>query len=70
MGLILIYFNSKSEPNSTIYLGFNINGPISTYFNSKVSLCSISYEIGLFNGLKSKLILLAKMGLKLTTKWV
>ena len=34
-----------------------------------MSLCSTSYEIGLFNGLKSKLILLAKMGLKLTTKW-
>ena len=27
-----IYFSSKSEPNSTIYLGFNINGPISTFF--------------------------------------
>ena len=68
MGLIL-FILIKSEPNSTIYLSFNINGPISTYFNFKVSLCSISYEIGLFNGLKSKLILLAKMGLKLTTKW-
>ena len=34
-----------------------INEPISTYFNSKVSLCSTSYEIGLFSGLDSKLIL-------------
>ena len=68
MGLIL-FILIKSDPNSTIYLGFNINGPISTYFNSKVSLCSTSYEIGLFNGLKSKLILLAKMGLILITKW-
>ena len=56
MGLIL-FILIKSEPNSTIYLGFNINGSISTYFNSKVSLCSISYEIGLFSGLDSKLIL-------------
>ena len=63
MGLIL-FILIKSDPNSTIYLGFNISGPISTYFNSKVSLCSISYEIELFNGLKSKLILLAKVGLK------
>ena len=56
MGLIL-FILIKSDPNSTIYLGFNINGPISTCFNSKVSLCSTSYEIGPFNGLNSKLIL-------------
>ena len=56
MGLIL-FILIKSDPNSTIYLGFNINGPISTCFNSKVSLCSTSYEIGLFSGLDSKLIL-------------
>ena len=69
MSLILFILISKSGPKSTIYLGFNINGPISTYFNSKVSLCSISYEIGLFSGLNSKLILLAKVGLILITKW-
>ena len=57
MGLILFILILKSEPNSTIYLDFNINGPISTCFNSKVSLCSTSYEIGLFSGLDSKLIL-------------
>ena len=41
-----------------------INEPISTYFNSKMGLCSTSYEFGLFSGLDSKLILLAKVGLK------
>ena len=37
---------------------------------AKVGLYSISYEIGLFSGLNSKLILLAKVGLILITKWV
>ena len=46
-----------------------INEPISTYFNSKMGLCSTSYEFGLFSGLNSKLILLAKVGLILITKW-
>ena len=68
MGLIL-FILIKSDPNSTIYLGFNISGPISTYFNCKVSLCSTSYENGLFSGLDSKLILLAKVSLILITKW-
>ena len=68
MSLILFILISKSGPNlQIIKMGFN--KPISTYFNSKVSLCSISYEIGLFSGLNSKLILLAKVGLDLITKW-
>ena len=46
-----------------------INNPISIYFNSKMGLYSTSYEFGLFSGLDSKLILLAKVGLILITKW-
>ena len=57
VGLILFILILKSEPNSTIYLGFNINGPISTCFNSKMGLYSTNYEIGLFSGLDFKLIL-------------
>ena len=57
MSLILFILISKIGLKSTIYVGFNISGPISTCFNSKVSLYSTSYEIGLFSGLDSKLIL-------------
>ena len=34
-----------------------------------MGLYSTSYEIGLFSGLNSKLILLAKVGLILINKW-
>ena len=52
-----IYFNSKSEPNSTIYLGFNISGPISTYFILKWAYILQVMKLGFFSGLDSKLIL-------------
>ena len=58
MSLILFILISKSGPNlQVIKMGFNCNEPISTYFNSKMGLCSTSYEFGLFSGLNSKLIL-------------
>ena len=46
------------------FIGALINDSISTYFNSKMGLCLQIMKFGLFSGLNSKLILLAKMGLK------
>ena len=45
-------------------LGFNLMGLFLIVLLAKVCLYSTSYEIGLFSGLNSKLILLAKVGLK------
>ena len=67
MGLILFILILKVSLILQFIWAFNISGPISTYFNSKVGLYSTSYEIGLFSGLDSKLILLTKVGLILIT---
>ena len=64
MRLILFILISKSGPKSTIYVGLFL-----IVLLAKVGLYSTSYEIGLFSGLNSKLILLAKVGLILITKW-
>ena len=69
MSLILFILISKSGPKSTIYVGFNLMGLFLIVLLAKVGLYSTSYEIGLFSGLNSKLILLAKVGLILITKW-
>ena len=69
MSLILFILISKSEPKSTIYVGFNLMGLFRIVLLAKVGLYSTSYEFGLFSGLNSKLILLAKVGLILITKW-
>ena len=63
MSLILFILISKSGPKFTIYVGFNLMG-LFYLFYSKLGLYSTNYEIGLFSGLNSKLILLAKVGLK------
>ena len=57
MGLILFILILKVGLIYKLLKWALINKPISTYFNSKVGLCSTSYEYGLFSGLDSKLIL-------------
>ena len=64
MRLILFILISKSGPKSTIYVGFNLMDLFLIVLLAKMGLYSTSYEIGLFSWLNSKLILLAKMGLK------
>ena len=69
MGLIVFILISKIGPKSTIYVGFNLMGLFLIVLLAKVGLYSTSYEIRLFSRLNSKLILLAKVGLILITKW-
>ena len=57
MSLILFILISKSGPKSIIYVGFNLMGLFLIVLLAKVGLYSTSYEIGLFSGLNSKLIL-------------